>query len=133
MSLPPPDSGTTDPRPKRLLVCVNMRFQSDRGSCAMRGGRQLLEALRASVAERRINVRVEEIVCLGQCGNGPAMRLAPGGDFFLKVKDGDLEDILAKLEVHCGLLDAGGDGDDGGETGPDNNGPPLPPLHLLGS
>lgn len=89
--------------PTTLIVCVNRRFQSDKGSCAEKGSEALADALEKAIADRKINITLERIRCLGECGNGPSMRLAPGGKFFLKVKPDDIVGILGELETLCGL------------------------------
>ena len=87
----------------RLLICINRRFQADRPSCAARGSHALAEAVAEGIKERRINVDVEHVVCLGQCPHGPAMRLAPGGEFFLGISENNVPRVLDTLEQACGL------------------------------
>lgn len=100
-----------------VLICINRRFHSDQPSCAQRGSEALADALETGVRERRINVKVERIKCLGQCTKGPSVRFAPGGRFNLGTTIDDIPLILDELERTCGIRD-----DDTG-----------PPLHLLGS
>lgn len=106
-------------RPKTVIVCINHRFRSDEPSCAARGSIALADALEQGVRERRIDIRVERIRCLGRCSKGPSMRLAPGGIFYLGVTASDIPRLLDVLEARCGRRD----GDDG----------PRLPAHLLGS
>lgn len=101
-----------------FLICINRRFDSGKPSCAARGSLALAEAIETGVRERRIDIDVERIVCLGQCQHGPSMRFAPGGDFLLGVSMDQVADILDRLEDQCGVRQ---DRDDG------------PPLNLLGS
>ena len=89
-------------RPTTLIVCVNRRFQGDKGSCADKGSQALAENLERGIAERNIDITLECIRCLGQCGRGPAMRLAPGGKFFFKVTGNDVPGLLDELERLCG-------------------------------
>lgn len=107
--------------PHRLLVCINRRFQVDRPSCAVRGSVALADAVEKGIAERRLNVEMERVVCLGRCPYGPAMRLAPGGEFFLGIAEGDIGGVLDALENACG---ARSDAEDA---------PDSVPAHLLGS
>ncbi len=96
---------------KRLLVCVNPVGGANKPCC---GGDRASEALAAelerAVAARGISCRIARIHCLNKCLQGPAMRLAPGGDFFLGVAAADLPTILERLEAECGR-DAPGEDD----------------------
>ena len=107
---------TTTVRPKFLMICVNRRFRADEASCAARSSVEMAGAIEAGVVERRIDIKVERSVCMGQCMNGPTLRLAPGGKFILGKSPSDVAEILDELEQTCGVLD---------ET--------ETPLHLLGS
>ena len=51
------------------------------------------------VRRRRITLATERLCCLGQCTKGPAMRLTPGGEFFLGVT---LADVPAMQEGRPG-------------------------------
>jgi len=105
------------PTIKSVLICSNRRFHGDQPSCAARGSESLADTLEAGVRDRKINVQVERIKCLGQCTKGPTVRFAPGGCFHLGTSEADVPAILDELEELCGTRD-----DD-----------PGPPLHLLGS
>jgi len=83
---------------KSLLVCVNYRFQLDKPSCRANGSRELLRAFRDGIHKRGLDIKVEESICLGQCEFGPTVRLAPGGDFFLKTGLDDIDAILDQLQ-----------------------------------
>jgi len=104
--------------PTTLLICVNRRFKAAEPSCAARGSLGIADAIERGVQERRIDVRIERIVCLGRCNAGPTLRLAPGGRFFLETKPDSVPEILDTLEQACGVRDETDDG---------------PPVHLLGS
>ena len=93
---------TPMPPPPLLLVCVNHRPQFDKPSCASRGSEAIADALETGIAERSLHVQVERKCCLGQCNDGPTLRLAPGGDFLLGVALGDVPAILDRLEAVCG-------------------------------
>ncbi len=109
------------PRPKKILICVNRRFDTDEPSCAARGSVAIAEAIERGVVDRRIDIAVERFICFGQCTKGPTVKLAPG-DFILGATPDRVPAILDELEAACGVRD-GADGDDDGE----------PPAHLLGS
>jgi NADH:ubiquinone oxidoreductase subunit E len=89
-------------RPTTVIVCINRRFQSDKGSCAEKGSEALADALAAGIAARNLDIDLERIRCLGQCLEGPAVRLAPGGRFYLGVGADDIADILDDIERVCG-------------------------------
>lgn len=95
-------------RPKTLIVCVNRRYDSLKPSCAVRGSLDIIKAIEAGISRRGIDIAVERKCCLGQCERGPAMRVAPGGEFFLHVSQDDVERILERLETLCGTVEAVG-------------------------
>ena len=82
---------------RSVLVCVHKRL-SDDASCGGRGGERLLAALERGVAARGLEVKVEPIHCFSRCDLGPVVRIAPGGDFFEGVEEGDLAAILDALD-----------------------------------
>ncbi len=69
-----------------------------RPSCALRGSKETLLLLRQELALRHLDIAVEEIVCLGQCDHGPALRLAPGGAFHLGATPDKIQEIADWLE-----------------------------------
>jgi (2Fe-2S) ferredoxin len=83
-------------------MCVNRRYRSDQSSCAARGGIRVAEAMENGVRRRRITLATERLCCLGQCTKGPAMRLTPGGEFFLGVTLADVPAMLDRLEREFG-------------------------------
>lgn len=111
------DDKPTKESPDTILICVNRRFKGDQPSCAARGSMAIAEAIEAGVAERRIDIKVERIICFGHCTKGPNIRFAPGGRFNHETKLDDVPAMLDELQRTCGTLK-----DDDG-----------PPLHLLGS
>lgn len=106
------------PRPATLLICVNRRFKGGEPSCAARGSVAIANAIEKGVRERRIDITVERIICLGQCTQGPTLKLSPGGAFMLGTTAAMVPGILDRLEQACGVKDARADD---------------PPVHLLGS
>ena len=93
---------TKPSRPHTLIVCINRRFRSDKGSCADKGSEALADALERGIADRKIDISLERIRCLGECGRGPSMRLAPGGKFYFRVQPQDVMSLLDELESVCG-------------------------------
>jgi (2Fe-2S) ferredoxin len=94
----------SDITPTTLIVCVNLRLRADQPSCAGRGAVEQADALERGIHERRINVKVERIRCLGHCPVGPVLRLAPAGAFFSRVEPQDIGEVLDRLEKACGIL-----------------------------
>ena len=88
--------------PEKLLICVNAIGNAEKPCCADRGSKEMHRALVDGVAARRINIRVETIVCLNKCHFGPSMRLAPGGRFILGKTLADIPALLDALEAECG-------------------------------
>ncbi|MEQ8602373.1 MAG: (2Fe-2S) ferredoxin domain-containing protein [Marivibrio sp.] len=100
-------------RPDRLLVCVNPLSGSNKPCCGGdRDSERLARALETRIAERRIACRVERIHCLNKCRQGPAMRLAPGGDFLLAMTQADLPALIDRLARECGVAAEDEDRDD---------------------
>ncbi|MDV7338612.1 (2Fe-2S) ferredoxin domain-containing protein [Terasakiella sp. A23] len=86
------------PAPKTVYVCTNRRFGVDSPSCAMRGSEKTLDLLKQEVAKRGLTYPIEKFICLGQCTFGPAIRIAPGGEFFLEAKPAKIDEIMDWLE-----------------------------------
>lgn len=103
--------------PTTVRICINRRYRGDEVSCAANGSHAVADAIEAGVRARRIDIKVERSVCMGQCTKGPTVRLAPAGRFFLGIRLADVDALLDELERRCGRL-------------PDED---SPPLHLLGS
>ena len=81
----------------RLVVCVNRRLSPGSVSCAARGSPRLAERLADLLADQNLPVVVETIHCFGRCGQGPNIRLAPGGEFFRGVGEADLPFIVDRV------------------------------------
>lgn len=102
----------TRDRAVRLLVCVNP-VGSNKPCCGGdRGAERLAVAVEAGLEERRINATVDRIHCLNRCLRGPAMRIAPGGRFFLEVDEATIPEILDTLETEAGIRAPKEDDDD---------------------
>ena len=92
----------------QLLVCVNPVSGTNKPCCGGdRGSEALAQAVEAGLAARRIACRVKRIHCLNKCRQGPAMRLAPGGAFFLEMTAADLPALLDRLAETCGIEEEG--------------------------
>ena len=50
------------------------------------------------IGERGLDIPVVRRECLGRCEEGPTMRIAPGGEFFTEIDEGDLPTICDRLE-----------------------------------
>ncbi len=96
------DSDAKTTKPKVLMICINRRFRVDEASCAARESPAIAGALEDGVQQRKIDIRVERSVCMGQCQVGPTIRLAPGGRFILGKSMDDVDEILDELERLCG-------------------------------
>ncbi len=81
----------------RLLVCVNQRLGAGQKSCAGSGSRELIEIFKQRFIECGLNVPVVEQVCLGRCAEGITMRIAPGGPFYTRVTENDIEAISSEI------------------------------------
>lgn len=88
-----------------LAVCINNRFSSDRPSCGPSGGAALADALEAGIRERGLAVKVDRVVCFGACYKGPNVRLVPGGAFYHRAGQDQIEAILQEAEERCGFVD----------------------------
>jgi hypothetical protein len=108
------------PRQPSMLICVNRRYRSDQSSCAARGSLMVANAMEDGIQRRRIALTTERLCCLGQCTAGPAMRLTPGGEYFLGVTLAEIPELLDRLECEFG-------------TRPETDEAKVLPIDLLGS
>lgn len=115
--MPERDDSNAPNAPQTVMVCINRRFRGDQPSCAVRGSEAVADAIEAGILERRIAVKMERVICLGQCTKGPTVRFAPGGRFSLETTVAQVPAILNELQKLCGVEDDDRD----------------PPMHLLGS
>ncbi|MBF0109854.1 MAG: (2Fe-2S) ferredoxin domain-containing protein [Magnetococcales bacterium] len=79
----------------KLIICVKHRAMNP-DSCAGRGSQSLVEQFGTIIRQRNLAIDIETVHCLGQCKNGPNMRLAPGGEFFQGVGPEKVEEIIGK-------------------------------------
>lgn len=71
--------------------------------CVANGSRKVLEAFRAEIEKRNMNVEVIPYVkatgCNGLCERGPIVKIEPDDIAYYHVKPGDVEEIVAKTIV----------------------------------
>ncbi|MBF0131598.1 MAG: (2Fe-2S) ferredoxin domain-containing protein [Magnetococcales bacterium] len=80
----------------KLIVCIKQRSPTS-DSCAGRGSLALVDQLQQGIQKKGLNIDLETVHCLGECHQGPNMRLAPGGEFFHGVETKDIETIIDKM------------------------------------
>jgi NADH:ubiquinone oxidoreductase subunit E len=85
------------PVKKHITVCINQRANPDMPSCGMRGGLEIVDALKAALAESRLKIDVRTFHCLGRCELGPNAKLSPGGEFCHGLTSTDLAPLLKKI------------------------------------
>jgi (2Fe-2S) ferredoxin len=115
---------------RHVFVCVQARPLGGRPACGVRGGAELLAALREAVAGRPHlwDVAVTGCECLGPCFDGPNAVVYPEGVWYAGAGSDDAAAIcdehLADGRPVARLLHPSGDADcDEGDTGDD--GPPA--------
>lgn len=91
---------------KQLIVCVNRRLTLRNPSCAARDSEQLADAIERRCQGLGLPIRVERFLCLGNCENGPNMRLAPAGRFFEHVSEQDVPFIMQEIQRFLAIDDA---------------------------
>jgi sirohydrochlorin cobaltochelatase len=77
------------PLRKHVLVCTN-------SECAAKGSISLLIMLRRLVkkAGRSRDIRVTKTMCMGRCGEGPAVAVYPDGVWYRSVQAQDAQDLV---------------------------------------
>ncbi|MBF0284653.1 MAG: (2Fe-2S) ferredoxin domain-containing protein [Magnetococcales bacterium] len=86
-----------------LVICVNSRV-GDQPSCGPSGGEALADRLEILLKERNSPALLERILCLGQCWEGPNLRIAPRGPVFHHAKLEQIPEILQALEEHIAKM-----------------------------
>jgi (2Fe-2S) ferredoxin len=85
---------------RHFFVCVNERPSGGKPSCGARGGREILAALEAGLAEHPevwAEVAVTPAGCLGPCFDGPTVVVYPEGVWYVGVR---VEDVPEIVEQH---------------------------------
>lgn len=81
-----------------IVICINRRLGAGTPSCAAGGSEALAAELERQLVGAGLAVELKRIQCLGQCEQGPNLRIAPGGEFYHGVGLGDLPGIVAELQ-----------------------------------
>jgi sirohydrochlorin cobaltochelatase len=91
LSLPldTPAHGHTPPK-RHVLVCVNR-------DCLDRGSLGVLNALRARLRDAGMErtVRTTRVMCMGRCGEGPAVAVYPDGIWYRRVATDDVPELFS--------------------------------------
>lgn len=80
---------------KTLYVCINKKGGK---ACIGPRSREVFRALHKRAKERGGLVLVERITCMGECSDGPNVKIH-GGDVFNEVSLDDVEAILDAAEA----------------------------------
>jgi sirohydrochlorin cobaltochelatase len=80
---------------KYVFVCENTRAEGD---CCGEAGSRIREALKRAAKDKGLakSVRVSRSGCLDTCMEGPNVLLLPDGVWFRRVREEDVDAILAK-------------------------------------
>lgn len=81
-----------------IVICVNRRFSGDKPSCAERGAEQIVDELELALARAGLDVELSRVYCLGNCSNGPNLRIAPGGRMYSGFTVDDIPQLLDEME-----------------------------------
>lgn len=81
----------------RLVICDNQRLTINSPSCGV-SNKVFAEQLERLILELQLPITIEYRKCLGQCENGPNIRLAPSGKFFHNVGMDDLPMIINEIK-----------------------------------
>ncbi|MFZ5478174.1 MAG: CbiX/SirB N-terminal domain-containing protein [Myxococcota bacterium] len=83
-----PTHGHVPPK-RHVLVCVNR-------DCADRGALAVLNGLRARLREAGMErtVRTTRVMCMGRCGEGPAVAVYPDGVWYRRVTTDDVAELF---------------------------------------
>jgi (2Fe-2S) ferredoxin len=86
-------------KPKHhIFVCASFRVQGEpKGICHKKGAVGLLQYIETEVNDRGMD-NVSSTGCLKMCDNGPVLIVYPQGDWYGKVDEGAIDEILDALE-----------------------------------
>lgn len=82
---------------KHVFICTNERVDGDaRGCCALRGGREVADALKSKLHEHGLKriVRANKAGCLDQCAYGVTIVVYPEGTWYGNVTVADVDEIV---------------------------------------
>ncbi len=88
---------TASVSPLRLVVCINERL-TDQRSCVGSGNLEYIAEIKKMIQAENLPIPVIERECLGKCGFGPIMRIAPSGEIFTEVNSDTLKEIMVELK-----------------------------------
>ena len=79
-----------------MFVCTQSRPQGGRPACGLRGGPEVLAALREALAARPAlwDVAVTGCECLGPCFDGPNLVVYPDGVWYAGARPEDVPDLV---------------------------------------
>ena len=84
-------------RSRYLFVCTKRRAEGHaKGSCAVRGGEELLSALKLATGRARVDARVTSSGCFELCWVGAAVAVTPDNVF---LKGVTLDDVPRLVEA----------------------------------
>ena len=115
---------------RMLFVCLNDRGEGHpKGSCSRAGGAELLDRLRADMAQQGLKgvVRAVGTRCLGQCSHGPVVNVQPEDVWYGGVQASDVPDLISKHVLKGEVLEPLEVPDDQ-LIGVEHSEYPLPPL-----
>lgn len=81
---------------KTILICNNRRANPNQPSCAQRGSLLIGEHLNQWIQDNHLPIQIQYFKCLGQCENGPNIKLLQG-EFIQEVNIDELESVKQKL------------------------------------
>lgn len=83
---------------KSVLVCVNHRKTPNKPSCAGSGSLHIAQCLTQAINEKKLDIHIEKVQCLGACELGPNIKLVPNGEFLHQVTDANFDEVLTTIE-----------------------------------
>ena len=93
---------------KHVFICENSRDKSDtRGSCSQKGSPALREKFKAAISEKGLKgrIRINKAGCLGTCNQGISMVIYPGGIWYGKISEADIDEIIEKSLLDDQIID----------------------------
>lgn len=84
---------------KHIFICTNNRpAEHPRGSCAARGGEELVAGFKQALRAEGLHtqVRANKAGCLDTCECGPSVVVYPDGVWYQKVTPEDVAEIVEK-------------------------------------
>lgn len=82
-----------------FFVCASFRANGDaQGFCHKNGATNLLQYLEGEVIDRGLTAAITSTGCLKVCDRGPAMVVYPQGDWYGKLNEAAIDEILDAIE-----------------------------------